>query len=217
MLTSGILHADLPVVVGVGCRGASVQFAGAAPDQITGLMQINAQIPPGITGLVPVALQVGGVFGRLGTFITVGGSAPGSPVKIEILSGNLQPALINQPFAQPLIVRVSDTQGRPVDCTGVRWGITADAGDLKISSSAGTTDRNGLTAISLTAGLRPGAKAIVASIASQQVQFTVNVLEAPPAPPAIRSVTSGVSHQPGVPIGIGTPVEVCASGLPDGS
>jgi len=51
----------LPVRVTVGGIPASVQYAGGAPGQVAGLMQVNVQIPKGAQpgGYVPVVLQVG--------------------------------------------------------------------------------------------------------------------------------------------------------------
>jgi len=51
----------LPVTVTVSGIRASVQYAGEAPGQIAGLMQINVQIPSGVQpgGYVPVVLKVG--------------------------------------------------------------------------------------------------------------------------------------------------------------
>ena len=51
----------LPVSVTVGGIPATVQYAGGAPGQVAGLMQVNVQIPSGVQpgGYVPVVLQVG--------------------------------------------------------------------------------------------------------------------------------------------------------------
>ncbi len=53
----------LPVSITVGGIPAMVQFAGGAPGQVAGLMQVNAQIPAGVQagGYVRVVLQVGAV------------------------------------------------------------------------------------------------------------------------------------------------------------
>jgi uncharacterized protein (TIGR03437 family) len=58
---SGGVHPALPVNVSVGGIPAVVQYAGSAPGQVAGLMQINVQIPAGVQpgGYVPVVLQVG--------------------------------------------------------------------------------------------------------------------------------------------------------------
>ena len=51
----------LPVNVTVGGIAAPVQYAGGAPGQVAGLMQVNVQIPSGVPpgGYVPIVLQVG--------------------------------------------------------------------------------------------------------------------------------------------------------------
>jgi uncharacterized protein (TIGR03437 family) len=51
----------LPVKVTIGGIPAMVQYAGGAPGQVGGLMQVNLQIPNGVQpgGYVPVVLQVG--------------------------------------------------------------------------------------------------------------------------------------------------------------
>ena len=51
----------LPVTATVGGLPATVQYAGGAPQQVMGVMQVNVQIPPGVApgGYVPVILQVG--------------------------------------------------------------------------------------------------------------------------------------------------------------
>jgi uncharacterized protein (TIGR03437 family) len=51
----------LPASVTVGGLPAVVQYAGAAPREVAGLMQINVQIPAGVQpgGYVPVAVSIG--------------------------------------------------------------------------------------------------------------------------------------------------------------
>jgi uncharacterized protein (TIGR03437 family) len=50
----------LPVSVTIGGTNAQVQYAGAAPRLVAGMMQVNVFIPTGLTpGPVPVVLQVG--------------------------------------------------------------------------------------------------------------------------------------------------------------
>ncbi len=51
----------LPVRVTIGGIPAIVQYAGSAPGQVAGLMQVNVQVPIGVRpgGYVPVVLEVG--------------------------------------------------------------------------------------------------------------------------------------------------------------
>ena len=55
----------LPVTVTIGEHVAAVLYAGGAPGEVAGVMQINARIPAGVTpgDTVPVMLQVGDVQG----------------------------------------------------------------------------------------------------------------------------------------------------------
>jgi uncharacterized protein (TIGR03437 family) len=54
-------HPVLPVTATVGGIPAAIQYAGSAPGQTSGLMQVNVQIPDGVQpgGYVPIVLQVG--------------------------------------------------------------------------------------------------------------------------------------------------------------
>jgi uncharacterized protein (TIGR03437 family) len=60
----GVLGGGVPILplgVTVGGIPAKVQYAGGAPGQVSGLVQINVQIPSGVRpgGYVPVVLQLG--------------------------------------------------------------------------------------------------------------------------------------------------------------
>src|SRR5207302_6673988 len=50
----------LPVTVSIGGKAAQINYAGASAGTVEGIMQVNAQIPAGLTaGNVPVVVQVG--------------------------------------------------------------------------------------------------------------------------------------------------------------
>ncbi|MBI3666399.1 MAG: hypothetical protein HY236_09290 [Acidobacteria bacterium] len=51
----------LPVTVTMGGQLATIEYAGAAPGLVAGVIQVNARVPPGITpdNSVPVVLKVG--------------------------------------------------------------------------------------------------------------------------------------------------------------
>jgi trimeric autotransporter adhesin len=63
----------LPVKVAIGGQQAQVQYAGAAPGEVAGVMQVNVQIPSGIqTGnAVPISIQVGNASSQPGVTIAV--------------------------------------------------------------------------------------------------------------------------------------------------
>jgi uncharacterized protein (TIGR03437 family) len=64
---------NLPVTVTIGGQTVKPQYAGGAPGEVAGVMQINAQIPSGIqTGnAVPVVVLVGGIPSQAGVTIAV--------------------------------------------------------------------------------------------------------------------------------------------------
>jgi uncharacterized protein (TIGR03437 family) len=66
-------YPNLPVTATVGGQNATVVYAGGAPGEVAGLMQVNVVIPAGIqTGnAVPVVLRVGSVFSQAGVTVAV--------------------------------------------------------------------------------------------------------------------------------------------------
>ena len=62
------------VKVTIGGQTANVNFAGGAPGSVAGVIQVNAQIPSGITvgAAVPVVVQVGTSNSQPGVTIAVG-------------------------------------------------------------------------------------------------------------------------------------------------
>lgn len=62
----------LPVTVSIGGQTTTYSYAGAAPGEVAGVMQINAIIPAGITGsAVPVSVQIGAASAQRGVTIAV--------------------------------------------------------------------------------------------------------------------------------------------------
>jgi len=62
----------LPVTITIGGQPATYFYAGAAPDEVAGIMQINANIPAGVTGnAVPVSVQIGTASTQKGVTIAV--------------------------------------------------------------------------------------------------------------------------------------------------
>jgi len=63
----------LPVTVTIGGKPAPTNYAGAAPGSVEGLIQVNAQVPNGLTpGNVAVVVQVGTSSTQSGVTIAVG-------------------------------------------------------------------------------------------------------------------------------------------------
>jgi uncharacterized protein (TIGR03437 family) len=69
-------HPNANVTATVGGLPATVQYAGGVFGVVAGLMQVNVQIPAGVTpgGYVPVVVQVGTATSNAGTWIAVAGN-----------------------------------------------------------------------------------------------------------------------------------------------
>jgi uncharacterized protein (TIGR03437 family) len=63
----------LPVTVQIGGQNTTVQYAGAAPGFVAGVLQVNVQIPAGLNGTVPLKLQIGDASTPAGLTISVRG------------------------------------------------------------------------------------------------------------------------------------------------
>ena len=55
----------------IGGVAAEVRYAGGAPGQIAGVMQVNVVVPGGLSGVVPVVITVGGVASQAGVTVVV--------------------------------------------------------------------------------------------------------------------------------------------------
>lgn len=82
----------LPVAVRIGGQPAEVLYAGAAPNLVAGILQINARVPPTARSgpAVPVQLQVGTFTSPAGVTIAVG--APVVPLRL--VDFRIEPAVV---------------------------------------------------------------------------------------------------------------------------
>jgi uncharacterized protein (TIGR03437 family) len=73
VIATGVYPTPVQAVsVQIGGQTAQVLYAGAAPGEVAGLLQINARIPAGVTGnAVPVVVSVGNSSSRAGVVIAV--------------------------------------------------------------------------------------------------------------------------------------------------
>jgi uncharacterized protein (TIGR03437 family) len=64
--------APLSLTIG-GVAATNIAYAGTAPDEVYGLLQINVTVPAGVTPgpAVPVVLTVGGVSSQAGLTMAV--------------------------------------------------------------------------------------------------------------------------------------------------
>jgi uncharacterized protein (TIGR03437 family) len=72
MVAVGAASTNTPVTVTIGGVDANPAYAGRAPGEVFGVMQINAQVPQGVdTGDQPIQVTIGGVSSQGGVTIAV--------------------------------------------------------------------------------------------------------------------------------------------------
>jgi uncharacterized protein (TIGR03437 family) len=116
---------------------------------------------------------------------------------ITAVSGNNQTAVISTAFAQPLVAKVTDTNGAPVSGATVTFNVT---GPATISATSATTDANGSASVSVTAGATAGAVQVVASIGNFSTTFNLTSRLAGPTL-TLAGFQNGASFVNGIVIG----------------
>lgn len=128
-------------------------------------------IATGLSGLkaanFSVRAWVGGEPGQGGPVVPTG--------SLTLVSGDGQTGSPGQALPNPLIVRVTDPEGKPKPGVAVTFAITAGGGSL--SPAQASTDKDGFAFTILTLGPEAGANQVVASagtLAGSPVIFTAN-------------------------------------------
>ena len=99
---------------------------------------------------------------------------------IVIVSGTPQSGPIGATLAQPLVVRIEDQSGAPVEGVLVTWTVTSGGGTVTPAQS--TSDVNGLASTSFRLGNSLGTNTATARIdQSSSVVFTATATTAPPS------------------------------------
>ena len=186
--------------------GVSVAFAAV------GATVAPASAITGIDGTARVEVTLGATAGPASITASLAGLPAvtftatavlaNTPVRLEIVSGNLQSGSPGQLLAEPLRVRV---MGRlEVGVAGVPVNFTMASGDATLSAAVAVTNAEGLASIMATLGAIPGTVVIRASVTGlAPVDFTltsspgvggklpeiVSILGAGLSTPAVRDVS----------------------------
>ncbi|HTS48731.1 MAG TPA: hypothetical protein VMH05_12350 [Bryobacteraceae bacterium] len=130
------------------------------------------------------------------TFSVTINTPPASVAGITIVSGNNQATVVNTPFANPLVVNVTDSNGQPVQNASVTFTVTS--GSATVTTANASTGVNGNASTTVTAGGTAGAVVITASIGGFSMTFNLTV--SPPGPANVVFL-NGASLQPGAAAG----------------
>ena len=120
----------------------------------------------------------------------------GDPGTIEALAGNGQSGLVGGSLPESLVVRVTDTQDRPVQGQKVVFVLTGDPTGQLLPDTV-LTDAAGRAASRWTLGTAAGVQQAVARVIGGTLPLTVTFsATADPAPPDLLSLIGG-NNQPG--------------------
>ena len=101
---------------------------------------------------------------------TTGPGTPGNAVNIVKVSGDSQSVPYAAALPQPLVVKLTDAAGAPVNGAPTAWVLLLDGAAM--TEEITTSGSNGETQISPTMDGVPGAYSIIAAINGQSVTFT---------------------------------------------
>ncbi|MGH7630511.1 MAG: Ig-like domain-containing protein [Gemmatimonadales bacterium] len=93
----------------------------------------------------------------------------GEPATLAIVEGDGQTGPIGGQLAEPLVVRVTDTRGRPVAGTSVAFA----SADGSVAPEATTTDADGLASTQWSLGMETGTQALEASVSGASPPLAV--------------------------------------------
>lgn len=125
----------------------------------------------------PVALVLVAAFG-----VTCSKEASGPPAivpeTLATVSGNNQSAFTGDSVPDPLIVRVTGSDGQPFDSAVVTWTVTS--GTATVGSATAVTDFLGLATTTVALGGTPGLVSVQASVVGlQPASFIVRACDHP--------------------------------------
>ncbi len=119
--------------------------------------------------------------GRTSNIVTARTSADtGGPSDVSVLNGNGQTGEVGTPLAQPLRVKVKNSQGQGVEGATVTWSVSGGGGS--VSSSTSRTDDSGYAEVTRVLGVVVGQNRTTAFVSGlPPVEFSSTAQAGPPA------------------------------------
>ncbi len=179
---------------GVGVGGVSVAFSASA----SGATVSPVSATTDAQGHASTSMKLGKLAGAQVFTATVTGLNPtsvnatatrGDATVITIVSGDAQVDTAGRTLRQPLVVRVTDTNGNAASGVGVTWSRVSGSGTLSAATS--TTDAQGQTQATYTLGNGSGTDVVRAAITAQPASGVDFTLTTRPRAPSRVVVVSG--------------------------
>jgi hypothetical protein len=154
-----------------------------APTDANGRASVTAVANP-VAGNYDVVASVGGVAVPASFHLT---NTAGPPSQVVAMGGAIQSTEVGTAFADPLVVRVSDSGGNPVADVAVEFSAPASGAGATITPPSAITDANGEARVDATANTVAGSYAVAADVAgvATGAEFQLTNTAGPPAEIAI--------------------------------
>ena len=129
-------------------------------------------------GKVSALATLGGTPGTQQVRVKIGGIASTFTLTVNVtfgaitaVSGGGQVAVINQTFAQPLVVRVTDNNGTVIPNATVSFAV--NGGSATLFAASATTDASGNASVTAKAGATAGTSTVNATVGNFTTAFTL--------------------------------------------
>jgi hypothetical protein len=151
-----------------------------------------------VTGAYTVQASVAGVATPASFALT---NTAGPPGTVAQVSGSPQQAVVDAPYAAPLVVEVRDVQLNPVPGAMVVFSAPLTGASAVLSAASAVTGTDGRASVTATAGTVAGAFQVTATVtgAAAPASFALTNLPGPAASVVAASSSSGQSSQVGQP------------------
>jgi len=139
------------------------------------------------------------------------------PTHLQPATGTPQAATVNTAFSASLVVKVTDTQGDPLQGITVTFAAPGSGASAVLSAPTVITDVTGIASVTGTANAIAGRYAVVASVNGLAQTASFDLTNTPAGEPAVTSVSSGDQGQTatvGTPFGCLLAVKVIAGADP---
>jgi protocatechuate 3,4-dioxygenase beta subunit len=152
--------------------GETVEFtvpgngASASVTPVSAVTDVNGEASAtgtanGIAGSYVVSASVSGVSGAASFNLT---NMAGAPAAIALVGGDSQSAIIGMPFADPLVVKVTDADGNAVSGAAVDYAVPSSGASATLAGTL-VTGADGQTLVFATANALVGSYTVSASVA----------------------------------------------------
>jgi hypothetical protein len=171
--TAGVALTDLPVSW-IALDLGAVEPLGDRTDSLGGARARWTLGPK--TGPQRLRVQVGNPRSMPPTTLTASALA-GAPAVMAVVSGDKQEGTVGTVLRRPVVVRVTDVNGNPVEAASVAAAPTAGI----VGDATMTTDARGQAAISWTLGRQAGGQRLALSVGERGIAASVTARAAPGA------------------------------------